>query len=520
MPGRSLNDEERRLDKFWRDPPKAFGTPLLKGITISGPPSLRGIESLRVPFDYPITAICGRNGVGKSTILALAALSSTRPDSWNVAPWPTSPRRKQPVLMTYAWNDFFLRHANDQPFDGLKIKFAFTIAGDDVEIERLLTNGRWRSLPDPGRSKPPKFPSREIDFVSLARILPPGELHHMRKQFGSNTQSTKYSLNAEMCSAMSEIFRRTYSSIDVHESGGVSLARCTSGVDYSGFDMGAGENAVIAILSRLQKLPAGGLLIVEEIEHGLHPEAQYNLIGQLTKVVEKVKKQVIFTTHSYDIIDRLPRAGRVLLERVGQEHRAVTSPTTRLAFSNMTGRDQPEATLFTEDNLAASLVSHCLPKDIRKRVNVVPIGDCSKVAGQLGAHVRAGTPGPAKCVFDGDCSTSNIKTWLRREELPEDSSSYLCLPGNGLPPERWVLQELKNAPYLGDFADRIECDEQEATEVINRLSSLQEHHDIPRELALSVGMDEGEAVLAMVSAVALSHPDLEVVREAGRGLVD
>ena len=33
---------------------------------------LRGINSLDIRFEYPITAIAGKNGAGKSTILALA----------------------------------------------------------------------------------------------------------------------------------------------------------------------------------------------------------------------------------------------------------------------------------------------------------------------------------------------------------------------------------------------------------------------------------------------------------------
>jgi len=126
VPGRRLSNEEKRLTEFWTEPPANFSMPLLKGVTIEGPPTLRGIERLRVPFDYPITAICGRNGVGKSTILALSAFSSRRPNDWTVAPWPTSPTRKQPVLTTYAWNDFFFRHADDPPYDGLTIKFAYS----------------------------------------------------------------------------------------------------------------------------------------------------------------------------------------------------------------------------------------------------------------------------------------------------------------------------------------------------------------------------------------------------------
>ena len=69
MPGRHLSSRERALAKFWREPPASFEQPLLKGITLQGPPSLRGIRDIHVPFGYPITAICGKNGAGKSTIL-------------------------------------------------------------------------------------------------------------------------------------------------------------------------------------------------------------------------------------------------------------------------------------------------------------------------------------------------------------------------------------------------------------------------------------------------------------------
>ena len=83
MPGRHLNDRERRLAAFWREPPRSFEQPLLKGITLRGPPSLRGICDIHAPFDYPITAICGKNGAGKSTILGLAAFSACRPSAWS-----------------------------------------------------------------------------------------------------------------------------------------------------------------------------------------------------------------------------------------------------------------------------------------------------------------------------------------------------------------------------------------------------------------------------------------------------
>ena len=75
MPGRSLSADETNLLDFWQNPPAAFPRPMLRRIEIGGGTGLRGIDGLFVPFRYPITALCGRNGVGKSTVLALAALA-------------------------------------------------------------------------------------------------------------------------------------------------------------------------------------------------------------------------------------------------------------------------------------------------------------------------------------------------------------------------------------------------------------------------------------------------------------
>ena len=520
MPGRRLKDEERRLLQFWAEPPAKFPEPLLKGIAIEGPPTLRGIERLQVPFDYPITAICGRNGVGESTVLSLTAFSAGRPSNWTVPSWAALPSSRKSVATAYAWNDFFFRHFEDPPYDGLKIKFAYSLSGNDIEIVRVRTSSRWQTMPDPGRSSRPRFPRRPIEFVSLARILPPSEVHHVRQKFGTKNRADVSQLNCETRNAISQIFNRPYDRIEVHETGGASLAKCRVGAGYSGFDMGAGENAAIAILFALQRLPIGGLLLVEEIEHGLHPEAQHLLIDVLTAMVERKKRQIIFTTHSEHIIDRLPRQARVLLERVGTEHSVVPSPTTRLVMSNMMGVEQPEATLYVEDNFSEVLVSRCLPKEIRGRVRVIPVGDKSRVAGQLGAHIRGGNEGPAMCVFDGDCNEAEIKGWMRREGVRADQPTHMCLPGDNLSPEQWVVRELASDPYFTKFADRIECDSQEATDVLNRLRVLPDHHDVPYQLAELTGLSEIEAVSVLVDSLASAHPSLEEIRNMIRKMID
>ena len=512
MPGRNLSNLERDLLRFWSDPPRDFVYPLLKGVGIEGPPSLRGIERISVPFDYPVTALCGRNGVGKSTILGLVAFSANRPNDWLVAPWPTAPTRKQPKKTAYSWSDFFFRHNNLPSLSGLKVTFTYLVNGDEIQIVRQLSDGRWRTLADPGRSRPPAFPVRPIEFVSLARIIPPSELHYVRKHFQTTPNTQPVQLSQQMCELMTNIFGYRYENVSTYEAGGVTLASCTNNAtEYNGFDMGSGENAVITILSCLQRMPAGGLLIIEEAEHGLHGEARYKLVDALTDIANRRKQQIIFTTHSTEMIDRLPRQGRVLVRREGEEHKIITEPTTRFATFEMSGVVQPEGMVFVEDNFAAALVSRCLSRDLRLRVKVIPIGDKSRVASQLGAHIRGNVLGSAKCVFDGDCTDAEIRGWMRREELPENASNYVKLPGDGEPPERWVIESIREEPYLSEFSSRLSITTQDALAELNRLRTLPEHHNIPYELARNMGLSETEATNELV-AVIHNHPQFAPIR--------
>src|SRR5688500_9596383 len=82
---------------------------------------LRGLTNATLRFQYPITAIAGRNGSGKSTALALAAcafhneLSGFNPKS-----------RKYPY---YTFSDFFIQTKDEVPPDGIKIEYL--IASED-----------------------------------------------------------------------------------------------------------------------------------------------------------------------------------------------------------------------------------------------------------------------------------------------------------------------------------------------------------------------------------------------------
>ncbi len=518
MPGRHLNDAERDLLRFWREPSATFPHPLLKGITLEGPPPLRGIQKIHAPFDYPITAICGRNGAGKSTLLGLAALSAARPDGWRRSPRPIPAVRRRLVRMIFAWDEFFFRRPGDPMSADLTVRFDYTLAGDDLRISRVRTqHSRWANLPDPGRSRTVRFPKRAIDFVSLSRILPPAELGALRRRYSGASSPRIKALSTPATEAMSAILGQSYNSVEVHTHGGMPLAHCETAASYTGFDMGSGEASAIAILSALERLPAGGLLLIEEIEHGFHPEAQKRLIRQLTGLISGNRKQIVCTTHSEYILDALPREGRLLVEREPDGHRVTAGPTTRQAMYSMTGTPQPELTVYVEDAFAETLVKQALPGEHRTRVRIVPIGSGDRVVMQLANHDRARLDGPAICVLDGDTTENQLAAWANAQDL-DSTDSCLRLPGDS-PPETWVLDALLTDPYREELARSARLEAGPLAATLERLRATPDHHDIPRDFALQHAIDKDNAVYMITSCVA-DHPDLQHIRDRVASLLN
>ena len=85
---------------------------------------------------------------------------------------------------------------------------------------------------------------------------------------------------------------------------------------YSGFNMGAGENALFEIFSVIYSCGNGSLIVMDEIELGLHAEAQKKFIAKLKDACLENRTQVICTTHSREIFECLPNDARFFVESI------------------------------------------------------------------------------------------------------------------------------------------------------------------------------------------------------------
>lgn len=521
MPGRRLNQIEADLGRFWEAPPAGFPKPLLRHVRIEGGPGLRGIRDLIVPLPFPFTAICGRNGAGKSSVLGLAALSARSPAGWRVFWGNARPTTANHARAEYSFADFFMRRAGDPSRDGLTLGWAYAHLGNEIEARHRFRGDRLLQLADEGRNRAVRRPEREIDFIPVSRILPASEHAALRAAFAAPAGGAVTALDPAHLQMLSHVMGRPYQEAHTRSHRGFTLPGCSAGIAYSAFDMGAGEASAVTILSRLQALPMGGLLLIEELELGLHPEAQARLVETLLAQCRARRIQIICTTHSEVVLDRLPRIARVLMRRMGDEHDTVTDISTRYALHDMGGSAAPELQLYTEDRVAAMLAQEAVGGNLRSRIRFSDIGSSATLARQAVSHLRADGEVRALSLFDGDCTANQIQNWIvsERGERHDLVPDYLILPGDGLPPERWILSQLAHDAYLDILAAQLDCSAGQARTHVENMAAQMDHHSSAFVLSQRTGLDQTEATRRLVRSVA-RHPALDALRERVTQILD
>jgi hypothetical protein len=355
---------------------------------------------------------------------------------------------------------------------------------------------------------------REIDFLPMSRILPAGEFGAMRSAFNGRQVEGTEALDNDSLRILSYVMGRNYERAETNFIRGLGLTDCTAGTQYSGFDMGSGEASLIVLLSRLQAAPAGSLIVIEELELGLHAEAQEKLVRQLVGLCLAKRLQIVCTSHSEAIIDSVPRRARLLLRRNGDGHEALENVSTRFAVHEMTGRAQPELVAYTEDRFAATVVEEAVGGAIRARLDIQDIGSNATLARQAVAHLRVTPQLKSLSVFDGDCVDGDIEKWIREERADRDlNPEWIRLPADGMTPERWVLQELATDPYRSALATELNCSPQDAQGHVTAMAVEPDEHDSAYRLSCRTGLSVDEARRIIARAVARTHPALDPLRQ-------
>lgn len=525
MPGVHLNDVEGRLAKAWQSDTR-FGQ-ALTSISISGAAGLRGLQDVTLEFDYPVTVISGRNGAGKSTLLALAMLAFSDPARKSGAGSSKKPRGKhsraqRQNYQDFVFSDFFFKGPTDSDVSGIDIHWAYA---DGASLTVHKQSNKWMRYE--------RRPKKRVTYLGISRCVPAIEQRTLRSKFGGSRQLVPTTnLNEAYVRRLSNIMGAEFVNAEVYGDERYGLRALQNRARYSGFNMGAGEDAVVQILHALQEAQPGSIIGIEEIELGIHPSALRQLAQHIIQVSKDKGLQVVITSHSEHFIDQVPRQARVLLQRAGRSAFVYPGPTTRMALTALSNVKNAEYTIFVEDAIAEQIVGTLLEHDLRRRVEVKAIGSKSGFS-RIAQFVESTEPGRGYLLlFDGDVTDSELRKFFldwgktppmeltngtRRgfeiHAVPDSTRIFVGrLPGQE-PPERWLLRAvLDDVAAVGHFAGSIgpTFDTDEARAVIEEVCTMKDVHSLLYELAERLQISGNICCDHVVRALVQAQPSLAV----------
>lgn len=508
MPGRNLSATESRLQKWWNSSAKT-DFPLLEGISVkSTTDGLRGIREIDVAFSYPVTVIAGANGAGKTTLLGLAALGFH-----GVTDHYPRGARRQPrpgeKSTYYTFQDFFFRGPGDPDITGLEIAWNFR---DMSELRINKQTDKWMRYE--------RRPARPVHYFGISRAVPAIEQSVLRAHFGGvgRTRNKGVQLSAQAVKWVGQILQRKYVDANKFSSQRYGLRQCQAGggASYSSFNMGAGEDLLFDLIGSIDNSPDGSLILIEEIEVGIHASALRRLAEVLQEIALKKKLQIVVTSHSEQFVDALPRQARILLRRIGTTQ-VSPSVSTGYIFSDLLGVAMPELKIYCEDQFARRLIESALQPDLRSRVQVQAVGDKNTLADIAAYHVMSSARQPCLVVWDGDVTEAEAAAIAKKavEKLNVKPFKYHRLPGADVPEKCVVSAILGSTVALEQFASIANVTVSQAQGALDAALGEADHHSMPFEISRRLGPTEAEVVTALTQAASRSGAlDLGYISQA------
>ncbi len=431
-----ISDEVRRLEKKWKG---GQGWPQrLEWLEING---LRGWAGQRINLNFPIIAIVGENGSGKSTVLQSAASVYRAGDRKN----------------TFFPSEFFPDTAWDK-VEKVTIKYGYQQGDSHKEGSVRKPTTRWLGHDE--------RPERRIEYIDLSRIQPVGvRVGYAKIAKSKHTEASSIPFDAEQTKRFSFVMGKDYDSAkmayaDVDDKREIPVISKAHG-SYSGFHQGSGETTIAELLRT--ELPKYSLVLIDEIESSLHPRAQRRLIRDLAEKCRQQDVQIILTTHSPYILDELPPEARLCILEKGGKRETFTGVSPQFAMTKMDDEAYPECDLYVEDKAARILLEEIIARhgqEVFGRCSIVPYG-ASNVGHALGQMVSKGFfKRPTRVYLDGDS---------------EISPGCILLPG-GDAPERVVFKGLQTKNF-GHVWTRLQRDLTLVADECNKAMTLNDHHD-------------------------------------------
>lgn len=370
----------------------------------------RAFENQAILFEFPVTALIGPNGGGKTTILGACALLYD-----SIAPRQFFTRNKQLDEEMKNWSiayEAIDRSKNRSDVIRRTASFSKEKWYRDAIKREVLFFGVSRTLPAVERKDLSRFTNKNVIFKkNEIQVLGEDAAKHITKILGKDVSA--------------------YAVVQPDNKGNITLlsGKTEKGKNYSEFHFGAGESSIIKMVMAIEKATPQSLVLIEEIENGLHPLATARLVDYLLDVADRKSVQVIFTTHSEYAIAPLPAAA----VWAAVDGTAIQGKLDIHSLRSLIGEVNSELVIFVEDVFAKKWVEAILRTDALIAHDAIEVyamgGDGTAVNANRYHNADPSSKVKSICIIDGDS---------RQNESEEEK--IVRLPGEA--PELFVFDQI------------------------------------------------------------------------------
>ena len=349
--------------------------------------------------DKNVTAILGRNGSGKSTVLQ-AIYCMYRPKPFQYEQYTRRRKYNQFEEIPDSKFSHFFKQVDGTRWTNslLYAHLGWREAANVIEVIRLYKKSRERWSPRMATK-----PEREIYYIGVNTCVPAIE----RAKKGMVTYSTNHTSELqhadEIRDAASRIMGYQYDQLFYSS----ETRRLFFNVEKEGQPMhalalGAGEQRLFTILETLYNAGRYALITIDELDLTLHTAALLRLIDEMVRVAEEKHLQIVFTTHRQEVMNRTDINVRYLMQ-TPEKTLCINDPNS-ICYEELTGTHEQDLTIWVEDMLSKTMIEKILEEeDMSRRAEIRIFGSIENSFTLAGYYQIAGVDvSNLLIVTDGD----------------------------------------------------------------------------------------------------------------------
>lgn len=360
--------------------------------------NLKQISNLQLEFKHPISIISGVNRSGKTTILTTIACSHELFKKKNITTGQ---------LERHTWQDFMKFTANDMQSTDYEFSITYKTGGriDTKFGKRNQNTKKWSGV----AKKEGQIKDREVRYIDLSRLLP-------ARNFGKPilTRRNNSTINQKLTTYLSHILEIQFciqAQFSHQDKETFSYQRL-----YSSFNAATGEETLVRLLKEIIDAPTNSIILIDEIEAGLHPKIQRRLMDIIYHIARYENKQFIITSHSPVILSCVPNKSRIFIENKSGTYISHQDKSINFILSKMDSIMYPLIDLFCEDKVAKRALNKLLDElknsdtAYNNIINIIEIGAASETFNTFKAFKNTFSQRKIKtgygCILDADMKFS------------------------------------------------------------------------------------------------------------------